>query len=304
MLVKLNKLKFLKQNFYPFILGFLFGCLATFSVIYSKFISTESKFVEEKLFLEHIKKKEFISFDENFYDEEKNDISLRWLWGNGSINIVIPYDQIIKFEFLTWSYNISRRVKVYLDGYLLTELNLTKDRTKYISPFIYVRKGIHQLRLETTEKCLIPAYIENSGDYRCLSIAIGDFKKVEVYNLLSEIDSKGWYSLEDYYGKGMRWIEKEATIDFIVLEKGNFTLEFFTFSFYKDRIIKVYIDDKLISFLNIKTRGSTKKISMSLDPGVHTIRFVADGCDSPYRLSISEDKRCLSVAIVNPILYE
>lgn len=267
------------------------------------FVWTRLKGPEDEL-SEYIKKKEFIIFDENFHSEEKADITYRWLSRNATITLVIPYDQVIKIEFVSWSYNIARNAKVYLNNYLLAELNLTKNRTNYISPFIYLRKGIYKLRFLISEDCQVPALIENTDDTRCLSIGLGDFKKVEADNLAPYVDTPGWHKLESYYGKDMRWMQDKSIIKLINLEEGNFVLNFFTFSFYFDRELKVYVDENLVHVLKITPDGTNAGIKMSLDPGLHTIKLDAANCDYPSRLGISGDDRCLSLAVVRPIIYQ
>lgn len=253
---------------------------------------------------EYIRKKEFIVFDKNFHEEEKTDINYRWLSKNGTITLVIPYDQTIKLEFICWSYNISRNTKVYLNDYLLTELNLTKNRTDYASPFIYLKKGIYKLRFLISEDCQVPALIENTDDTRCLSIGLGDFRVIEARNLATYIDTPGWYGLESYYGEDMRWVKEKGIIKLINLEEGNFILEFFTFSFYYDRELNVYVDENLVYTSKITSDGSDVKIKINLTPGLHEIKLDAIGCDYPFRLGINDDPRCLSLAIVRPIIYQ
>jgi hypothetical protein len=294
---RMLKQKSLLTYFIPLLFIFIF----IFSIAV---ISSISKNCEENEISYYIKKKEFIIFDENFYEEEKADITYRWLSGSATITLVIPYDQVIKLHFISWSYNIPRDVKIYLNDFLLTELNLTPNREEYSSPFIYLKKGTHKLRFIVSGECQFPALIEGSGDIRCLSIGLGDFKKEEIYNLMLKIDSPGWYDIENYYGKDMRWMSEVGTINLINLEKSDFVLEFFAFSFYKDREVRLYVDENLIKTFKVTTNGSTENIKISLNPGLHKIRFVADGCDFPSKLGISDDPRCLSIAVVRPIIYE
>lgn len=252
---------------------------------------------------EYIRKRKFILWDENFYEWEKADITYRWLSGNATITLVIPYDQVIKIEFISWSYNIPRNLKLYLNDYLLTELNLTKNRTNYASPFIYLKKGIYKLKFLISEKCQIPAIIEDTDDTRCLSIGLGNFKKVEVDNLASFIDTPGWNELESYYEKDMRWMKDRGIIKLINLEGKSLILEFFTFSFYFDRKIKVYVDRNLVYTSKITPDGVNIRVRMDLAPGLHVIELDALGCDYPSKLGISADNRCLSIAVVRPIIY-
>jgi hypothetical protein len=253
---------------------------------------------------EYIKRKEFVIFDENFHEEERADITYRWLLRNATITLVVPYDQIVKIEFIAWSYNIPRNTKVYLNDYLLAELNLTKNRTNYASPFIYLKKGLYNLKFLISGECQVPALIENTSDTRCLSIGLGKFKKIEASNLAPFIDTPGWNELESYYGKDMRWMKDEGVIKLINFEERNFVLSFFTFSFYFDRELNIYVDEKLVHSSKITPDGTNVEIKMSLAPGLHVIKLDAAGCDSPSKLGISADRRCLSLAIVKPIIYE
>jgi hypothetical protein len=98
-------------------------------------------------------------------------------------------------------------------------------------------------------------------------------------------------------------MKEKGIIKLINLEKGSFNLEFFAFSFYFDRELKVYVDENLVHTSKITPDGSDKKIKMSLNPGLHIINFDVGSCDYPSRLGVSADQRCLSIAIVKPIIY-
>jgi hypothetical protein len=253
---------------------------------------------------EYIMRKDFIIFDNNFFEEEKSDISYRWISKNAVITLVIPYDQVIKIDFFSWSYKIPREMKVELNDFPLIKLNLSNNRTHYTSPFIYLKRGLYKLKFLISGECQVPALVENSDDTRCLSVGLGDFKKIEALNLATYSDDVGWYGLESYYGKDMRWLGKEGMIRFINLEKGDYFLEFFAFSFYFERKLNIYVDDELVYSLKISLDGVNTKVKLSLKPGLHTIKLEADSCDSPSRLKIGSDIRCLSVAIVKPIIYQ
>jgi hypothetical protein len=287
------------EMFIPLILS----SFALLFLIFLMFSFQGAKTSEDEL-SKYIRSKEFIVFDENFHEEEKADITYRWLSKNATITLVIPYDQIVKIQFISWSYNIPRNVKVYLDDYLLTELNLTKERTNYASPFLYLKRGLYKLKFLISKECQIPALVENTADTRCLSIGLGEFKKIEASNLAPYIDTPGWNELESYYGKDMRWMKNEGIIKLVNLEKGDFVLSFFAFSFYFDRELNVYVDDKLVHSSKITPDGNNVEIKMNLVPGLHVIKLDAAGCDSPSKLGISADRRCLSLAIVKPIIYE
>jgi hypothetical protein len=283
-------------------LSIIFVAILVIAIVYGIFVWTRQKSSEDEL-SEYIKKKEFIIFDENFHVEEKANITYRWLSKNATITLVVPYDQVVKLEFISWSYNIPRDVKIYLNDYMLTELNLTKNRTNYISPFVYLKKGLYKLKFLISEDCRVPALVEGTEDTRCLSIGLSEFKKLEVDNLLVDIDTPGWHGPESYYGKPIRWMKEKGIIKLINLEKGSFNLEFFAFSFYFDRELKVYVDENLVHTSKITPDGSDKKIKMSLNPGLHIINFDVGSCDYPSRLGVSADQRCLSIAIVKPIIY-
>jgi hypothetical protein len=184
-------------------LSIIFVAILVIAIVYGIFVWTRQKSSEDEL-SEYIKKKEFIIFDENFHVEEKANITYRWLSKNATITLVVPYDQVVKLEFISWSYNIPRDVKIYLNDYMLTELNLTKNRTNYISPFVYLKKGLYKLKFLISEDCRVPALVEGTEDTRCLSIGLSEFKKLEVDNLLVDIDTPGWHGPESYYGKPMR----------------------------------------------------------------------------------------------------
>jgi len=276
----------------------LFVCLAL--IFLTSFRGTVTK---DEL-SEYLRKKEFLIFDENFHEEERTDITYRWLSKNATITLVVPYDQVIKIEFVSWSYNISRNMKLYLNDYLLTEANLTKNRTNYASPFICLKRGLYKLRFLISGECQVPALVEDTDDTRCLSVGLGKFKKIEASNLAPFMDAPSWNELESYYGKDMRWMKDESIIELINLEEGDFILSFFTFSFYFDRELNVYVDEKLVHSSKITPDGIDVEIKMSLAPGLHVIKFDATSCDYPSKLGISADRRCLSLAMVKPIIYQ
>lgn len=261
---------------------------------------------------EYIRRGEFIEFGPGFYEQEKADIFYRWSSGNDTIRLVVPYDQIVEIDFIHWSYNEPKNVDIYLNSVLLDSLESTQKRQEYKSPNIYLKRGIYSVRFDTKEGCEVPALVESSVDTRCLAIGIGEFKHTELKNMITDIDTPGWNNLESYYGKEFRWIEDNAVIDVFNLESSDFELDFYSASFYFERELEVLLDNQPVTKVAVppidqvpeKSGGININTKMHMEQGLHVLSFKTTGCDRPSRLGVADDNRCLSVAIIRPLLYQ
>ena len=102
----------------------------------------------------------------------------------------------------------------------------------------------------------------------------------------------------------MRWMKNNATIDIINAEAGNVKLRFEAKSFNKDRILEVYLNNKLIDSYSIGMNFTKIEIdNLDLIYNRNTISFYTPyGCEEHWVQGISiidDGKRCISIAFQN-----
>lgn len=113
--------------------------------------------------------------------------------------------------------------------------------------------------------------------------------------------STGWYGLENWGGTPTRWIENNGTIKMYFSEGKKATIALNVTSFYRPRILQVYINDKL----ELQTTVSSwQELSIRADfiEGDYLMRFYTpDGCQRPIDIPElnNSDSRCLSLAFQN-----
>jgi hypothetical protein len=236
-----------------------------------------------------------IFYDKNWYPLGKNETT-RWMAKEANVDIFSSKEQISNFYL--WSYYRPRKVKIYLNDTLLKELNLTKEM--YSSPLI-LSKGLYTLKF-VSEECDIPNLVENSSDIRCLAVRIGNFSMIDVTdNLIDYSCSSGWHDLENI-GIEFRWIAENASLEIFSYKsfEANLTIKILA-SYFKPRNVEIYwndqlISDKLISHYFTTETSITEKIKIK--EGFNNLLIKSkEGCDIPFLLENSTDKRCLSIAI-------
>lgn len=112
-----------------------------------------------------------------------------------------------------------------------------------------------------------------------------------------------WHGYEISQGYPMRWMSNNATIK--ITEKKDF-LSFNIVSFYKPRIVQIYLNDILIHRQIIQTDFVRIEIPIKLKDGTNFLRFYTpDGCQRPIDIPQfnNKDSRCLSFAFQNITLY-
>ena len=113
-----------------------------------------------------------------------------------------------------------------------------------------------------------------------------------------------WYIKETWEDPPMRWMKNNATIDIINAEAGNVKLRFEAKSFKKDRILEVYLNNKLIDSYSIGMNFTKIEIdNLDLIYNRNTISFYTPhGCEEHWVHGISfvdDGKRCISIAFQN-----
>jgi len=250
----------------------------------------------------YIREGKKVMFDENFYPEEKDDLRFRWMKGNiASIDVVIPYDQVAVLEFFVHSYKRNKTVMLYVDDVKIDEIKVSPTRIKYVSPFMFLKRGLHKLVFIVEENCLQPLLFEpESNDTRCLQIAVGDFKVKESNNILENLNKNGFYELEKD-GNEFRWLSNHSKFTFISLKDYEYSLEFLGFSFKKNRNLTIFINNLNYSYL-ITPSGNYVKLISFFKKGKNQIEFVTT-CDTPLSLGVSKDYRCLSIRFEKILIY-
>lgn len=113
---------------------------------------------------------------------------------------------------------------------------------------------------------------------------------------------KNWYDNEFWQGISNNWISNNASILRYSSEKNKSNLSFKISSFYRPRILQIYLNDELISRQNIELNLIDIKVLIKLKKGNNIIEFyTSDGCDRPIDIigSKSKDTRCLSFVFQN-----
>ncbi|MBI2667495.1 hypothetical protein HYX17_01860 [Candidatus Woesearchaeota archaeon] len=114
------------------------------------------------------------------------------------------------------------------------------------------------------------------------------------------IIDKGWYWLElDDKGKKFGWIEDKASIKIMSSKKMSVNLSFDTFNFYEPKTLEIYQNKKFIEDYKI-VGNSNINVRLMLNEGENYIEFkTREKCRKPSKVSESEDKRCLSLALMD-----
>lgn len=115
-----------------------------------------------------------------WYDSEKTgNFTWKWIERNGTINILNPSDNTenVKINFTVWSYYKVRTLEIYHNGENLNVSSIPFDKKTNLTLNLNLSSGINTILFSSKEGCDSPNKVENSSDYRCLSLA---FSKINL----------------------------------------------------------------------------------------------------------------------------
>lgn len=217
-------------------------------------------------------------FSSGFYDIENGGA---WMSEKGKI--YFNTNASIYISLYLTSYKKSRSIEIYANNktYLFIIQNKT---TKIVIPILEKTSYI-----DIKSKCDIPAFLENSSDYRCLSVFIS---KIDFLN--NTFFDKNFFEEEKYEKGNFRWFSFSGKIRILVSKNDSYAISFDVWSYNKNRTLKILLDNNIIKILNISTSKTKVNLLLYLSEGEHIISFDTDSCEFP-----KNDLRCLSAAIGN-----
>jgi hypothetical protein len=130
----------------------------------------------------------------------------------------------------------------------------------------------------------------------CIFIIVLIFLEILIKTIdFDEINLKyGWYPKSPVEGD-WRWM-KDNSIIVINNYENRKEVTFMMWSFYRERNITIFINDKLYNRTTIST--SVTEINIPMITGTSTIKIYSEQkCDIPYLLNISDDRRCISIGM-------
>ncbi|MEM0481263.1 MAG: hypothetical protein QXQ14_03745, partial [Candidatus Aenigmatarchaeota archaeon] len=217
-------------------------------------------------------------FSSGFYDIENGGA---WMSEKGKI--YFNTNASIYISLYLTSYKKSRSIEIYANNktYLFIIQNKT---TKIVIPILEKTSYI-----DIKSKCDIPAFLENSSDYRCLSVFIS---KIDFSN--NTFFDKNFFEEEKYEKGNFRWFSFSGKIRILVSKNDSYAISFDVWSYNRNRTLKILLDNNIIKILNISTSKTKVNLLLYLSEGEHIISFDTDSCEFP-----KNDLRCLSAAIGN-----
>jgi hypothetical protein len=106
-----------------------------------------------------------------------------------------------------------------------------------------------------------------------------------------------WYPEEKDQTGEFRWMGNESNITYYAHDTTMANLTFTTMSYYKNRSLDIYVNNKFVERLLINTSWNKEKIKFNLNKDENVIRFNSvGGCDVPEEIEGTNDTRCLSFA--------
>jgi hypothetical protein len=256
--------------------------------------------------VEDLQKNQEIFYGENWYEIYQNSTftdQYRWMSNNGTIYFFSSEktNAILNFSFVGYK---NQTFDIILNNKTID--TYSNNITNVIYPeLIELNLGENVLVLRSHEGCQIPTEWNTSN---CLSIAVSNITVRTENNLKNSeaIWGKNWYYEENISGIKFRWMSSNASVFLInpSTESKNFILNFTFWSYYKNRNAKIDLENtsKVITANPIATSISLK---VTLKPGINVMNLASkSGCDVPALIESKHDKRCLSIAIAEPIMKE
>lgn len=262
------------------------------------------------LFLSRLEFKRLV-YGKDWYPLESKE-GIRWMSKEGTIYIFSPKRGEVFLNISLMSYK-KKTLELFLNNKFVSSFT----QPSQILEKITLESGENVLSFRSVEGCEGPMFKEKpcltyleciklnlsilnfSFDPRCLSFAIKNITILDMEELLKRnetiIFNKNWYNEEKMGKIKFRWMSTESEINILVKNSSIYKIFFNSWSFDKNRTVKIYLDDKLISAYEIPKEMTQVKLPLALlSEGEHTIKFSVDKCDYP-----KNDLRCLSIAVSN-----
>jgi 4-amino-4-deoxy-L-arabinose transferase-like glycosyltransferase len=231
-----------------------------------------------------------IIFGSNWYSEEKyKNQTFRYFSQNATI--IVPFSGTFKINLTIHPYHSTKTLEIYVNDKLLGSYKIDVYKN-LLTPTVLLEKPLNIIKLKSKEGCEIPAYLENSSDYRCLSFSLWNISFINFEELarknLTILYGFGFYEQE----KEGRWMSDNGVIYLInnsKLSKVFITLE----SFKRNRTLYVLLQNRSYFFEIPANKINT--ISFAAFPENETeIKLISfPTCE----IASEKDKRCLSIFI-------
>jgi hypothetical protein len=206
-------------------------------------------------------------------------------------------DQI---DFISNSYYKPRTLDIYLNGIKISSFKVTKIGDEFILPLFVSQPGENTIKFYSKEGCDRISSIDNQSDPRCISFAFRNISIENVNKIINFINKnydKNWYDLEIEENTSFRWMSQNATLTVFSFTKSSFKINVTLKSYYKPRILQVFLNENFICRYNISQENENIILNINLTPGKNVIKFHSiEGCDIPSKIENSTDSRCLSFA--------
>jgi hypothetical protein len=242
------------------------------------------------LFLSRLKITQ-ITFDKNWHPSLSNE-AFKYLQKEASVFLFSPEEREVFLNLSIDSYR-NKTLLLYLKNNLLNSYHAASSILEQVK----LKKGENELRFIAND-CEIPAYIENSSDYRCLSIVLKNISLLSKDQIDSISFGSNWYSEEKYKNQTFRYFSQNATI--IVPFSGNFKINLTIQSYHSSKTLEIYVNEKLLGSFRIDGYKNLLTPTILLEKPINTIRLKSkEGCEIPAYTENSSDYRCLSFSLWN-----
>jgi hypothetical protein len=235
-----------------------------------------------------------------WYTEEKYDwLIFRWMRNKGKIEIYSPKSKLIMLLFYARNFEPlnETELKIFNDEYLIFKENITKDWKIYsTNPFLVKNYTIIDFDIG---QCLYPHELNISSDSRCLGLAIGNLTVIDFTEFLKLVPKKGLYQKEFDISTNItfNWYQRDAEFLIYSINKMGVKIKFLARGIVKmDAKVKC---NELEKIFNIDEKWGNFEFECFLREGENSLIFETPNCYTPNKLNISNDNRCLSVAIGN-----
>jgi hypothetical protein len=249
--------------------------------------------------------KDKLDFDNNLYygsnwypEESTENKTYRHLSQNATV-FLPSYQGLVKLNISLSSYKNPKVLNLFLNGKLVNSYFVDSSFKNIITPAVEVDKDINILEFHSQDGCDIPAKIENSTDFRCLSFTIENITVLSLEKLLEEnntvIFGENWYQKE----KDGVWSMGNSTIFLLSPRPIEVILNISLLSYNKPRVVNLYVNNnKVDSYLVNKNQEFFLTNLTLLQKGENTIFFeTKEKCEIPKEVEGINDTRCLSFKI-------
>jgi hypothetical protein len=217
----------------------------------------------------------------------------------GKIEIYSPKSKLLMLLFYARKFDSLSvtELKIFSNEDLIFKENVTKDWKIYSTePFLVKNYTIIDFDIG---QCLYPHELNISSDSRCLGLAIGNLTIIDFTEFLKLVPKKGFYQKEFDTSTNItfNWYQKEAGFLIYSINKIGVKIKFLARGIVKmDTKIKC---NELEKIFNIDEKWGEFEVECFLKEGENFLIFKSPNCYTPKQLNISNDNRCLSIAIGN-----